>query len=334
MMHLEKCCLRIKFVRFLLIVVAFLSVATFLIYSLPKTDHDPITAFNPSLFNDWSLASLNRRHNYRHGNAVNAISTAKRSNKFKALYQRSHQNLQHTDRTNADHQNQYGLRNNKIKRLTAHRVYSDDAIQLMNATKNLPKQSVQNIHIFYTVPVVWNRLGRARKVATASSAITTTTAFSPMRGPYAADNQTIRHHFKAIAKCGAGVVIITWSPEQISEQLLAHLFDEATQFDLRIAIEIDDYTNRTVHTIFNDIQYFYKEFGQHQSLYKVYVSSKHKYLPMFYIRRIGQSGSGGDWKQLFSPHGDRTLRSDLHDAVFIGHIRYGCCCFCVVTMLV
>lgn len=322
MMISEKCCLRIKVVRLLLIIGAFLSVVTFLIYSLPKADHDPITAFNPSLFNDWSLGSLNLRH-YRHGGGggnskINTISTANRysGSKSKLFIQSLHQNQQYNDRyINADHQN-YVLRN-KIKRLTAHRLQNDDAIQLINATKKLPKHSAQNVHIFYTIPVVWNRLLLSHDQQQQRQQ---TTAFYPMLGLYATDNQTIRHHFKNIAKIGVGVVILSWSSEQIQEQLLAYLFDEATQHDIQIAIEIDNYPNRTVHTIFNDIQYFYKEFGQHQSLYKVYVSSKDKYLPMFYIKSI-DSQSGSDWKQLFSPNGEMTLRSDLHDAVFIGHIR-------------
>lgn len=307
MMQLEKFYLRIKIVRLLLIVGAFLSVVIFLIYSLPKTDHDPMTAFNPGLFNDWSLGSFNIRH-YRYGSKMNAIATAKRNN-LKMLFRGHHQN-QYNDRTDADHQNHYVLRN-KIKRLTAHRLQSDDAIQLINATKKLPKHSAHNIHIFYTVPVLWNR----------KSHDSHTTAFYPLLGLYASgSNQTVRHHFKNIAKIGAGVVIVTWSPEQIQEQLLAHLFDEAHSFDIQIAIEIDNYPNRTVHTIFNDIQHFYKEFGHHQSLYKVYVTSKNKYLPMFYIKNI-DTQLGSDWKQLFSPNGEMTLRSDLHDAVFIGHIR-------------
>lgn len=312
-MILEKCCLRIKVVRLLLIVGAFLSVVTFLIYSLPKADHDSITAFNPSLFNDWSLGSLNLRH-YRHGGKkINTISKqAKHHSKSKLFIQSLHQNQQYNDRINADHQNYYVLRN-KIKRLTAHRLQNDDAIQLINVTKKLPKYSAPNIHIFYTIPVVWNRLLSMHEQRQ-------TTAFYPLLGLYASDNQTIRHHFKNIAKIGVGVVIISWSSEQIQEQLLAHIFDEATQFDIQIAIEIDNYPNRTIHTIFNDIQYFYKEFGHHQSLYKVYVSSKDKYLPMFYIKSI-DTQSGSDWKQLFSSNGEMTVRSDLHDAVFIGHIR-------------
>lgn len=314
MLLLEKCCWRIKVVRLLLIVGAFLSVVTFLIYSLPKADHDPITAFNPSLFNDWSLGSLNLRH-YRHsGNKINTNSAAKHS-KSKLQFIRSlHQNHQYNDRADADQRNSYVLRN-KIKRLTAHRLPNDDAIQLINATKKLPKHSAQNIHIFYTIPVVWHRI-----LSHEPNNKRQTTAFYPMLGLYVADNQTIRHHFKNIAKTGVGVVIISWSSEQIQEQSIAYLFDAAVHFDIQIAIEIDNYPNRTVHTIFNDIQYFYKEFGQHQSLYKVYVSSKDKYLPMFYIKSV-DSQSGSDWKQLFAPNGEMTLRSDSHDAVFIGHIR-------------
>lgn len=295
-MHFEKCLLRIKVLRLLMIIGAFSSVVVFLIYSLPEKGATT-TAFNRGLFDVWPIKSSNILH--LNGQTNGILTDYSENHHLKVLF-RNHQNQ--LDHINANHQN-HVLRN-KIKRLTVNRLQNDDAMVLVNATKKLPKHSANNIHIFYALPVDWSQQ---------------TTAFYPLLGFYVPDNRTLRHHFKNIQLIGANVLVVTWSP-MFQEQLLWHLFDEAPNFGIRIAIEIDNYPNRTVLSIFNDIQYFYKEFWQHQSLYKVFVTSKSNYMPMFYIKNVDRLAAS-DWKKLFTPNGEITLRSSQHDAIFIGHIR-------------
>lgn len=299
MMHWENCFMRVKVVRLLIIFGAFSSVAVFLIYSLPSNDKSLTTSFNHGLFSTWPIKSSS---NLLHLNAKTSEILADFSENHNInILLRNHQNRHDKSKTNKNH----GLRN-KIKRLTSNRLQNDDTMIWVNATKKLPKHSAPNIHIFYTLPVDWSQQ---------------TTAFYPLLGFYAPDNKTLRHHFKNIELLGANVLIVTWSSTS-QEQLIWHLFDEAPHFGLRIAIEIDNYPNRSVVSIFNDIQYFYKEFWQHPSLYKVFVSSKSNYMPMFYIKNVDNLAAN-DWKKLLTPKGEISLRSTLHDAVFVGHIRYG-----------
>lgn len=295
-MHLDKCLLRIKVLRLLLLIGAFSTVAVFLIYSLPANEKTPTTAFNQGIFDTWPMKSSNILH--LNGKSNGQLTEYSEKHHLKVLYRNQQNQLEKIGVNQQNH-----VLRNKIKRLTVNRMQNDDALILVNATKNLPKYSAQNIHIFYTLPVDWSQQ---------------TTAFYPLLGFYTPDNQTIRHHLKNIQLIGANVLIVTWQP-MLPEQLLWHLFEEAPNFGIRIAIEIDNYPNRTVLSIFNDIQYFYKEFWQHKSLYKVFVTSKSKYLPMFYIRNV-DSCATNDWKKIFTTNGEISVRS-LYDAVFIGHVR-------------
>lgn len=291
-MNLEKCILRIKVLRLFVIVGAFSSVAVFLIYSLPNNERDSATDLTHGLLSGWPKAS---HAQLTHGNQMN--------NEQQEHIFEYHQSLRLIGKQNTE-QRDHVIRN-KIKRLTSHRLQNDDAVQMVNATKNLPKHSISNVHLFYSLPVQWNQQ---------------TTAFYPLLGMYVADNnRTLRHHFKNIELIGANVLIVTWSPT-ISEQLLLHLFEEAPNFGLRIAIEIDNYSNRTASSIFNDIQYFYKEFWQHEGLYKVFASSKNQTMPMFYIRNVDNLPTN-DWKKLLLPNGEMSLRGSEYDAVVVGHIR-------------
>lgn len=287
--------LRIRVLRLLIVFGAFLSLVVLLIYSLPSSDKDPRTAFNQGLFDVWPVKSSNIF--YWKANSISAEYTENVNSK-PVIQNRPN----HLDKVNTNYQTY--LSRNKIKRLTINRLKNDDTMAIVNATKKLPKQSTKNIHIFYTLPVEWSL---------------ETTAFYPLLGFYVPDNHTIRHHFKNIQLIGANILIITWSPH-CQERVLFKIFDEAQNFGIRIALEIENYTNRTVLSIYRDVQYFYKEFWQHQSLYKVFVTSKSSYLPMIYVKNV-ESISANDWKKLFSKNGEFTLRGSRYDAVFIGHIR-------------
>lgn len=276
--------LRIRVLRLLMMFGAFLSLVVLLIYSLPSSDKNSQTAFNQGLFDLWPIKTSNILHG-----KVNSIEYSENYNSKRFIQ----------NRRNTNYQNY--LSRNKIKRL---RMQNDDTVALINATKKLPKQSTKNIHIFYTLPVEWSL---------------ETTAFYPLLGFYVPDNRTIRHHLKNIQLIGANILIITWSPH-CNEQILYKIFDEAQNFGIRIALEIDNYTNRTISSIDRDVQYFYKEFWQHQSLYKVFVTSKSRYLPMIYVKNV-DGMAANDWKKLFATNGETTLRGSHYDAIFIGHIR-------------
>lgn len=294
-MSVEKCVVRAKTLRLFIVFGAFSTIVIVLIYSLPNNDKNITTNFNQGLFSTWPIKSSSTLHVKTNKKTANPIENGEKQ-PLKAL------GSARSGRSNSMQKNHYVR--NKIKYLTSNNQQNDDLLLFLNSTKRNQTHSVPNIHIFYTIPVDWD---------------TQSTAFYPLLDLYVPDNKTLQHHFKTIQLLGANVLIVTLSP-QTSNQLLCRLFDEAQNFGIRIAFEIDNYPNRTVFSIYNDIHYVYNEFAQHQSLYKVFVTSKGNFMPMFYMKNIDNIAKD-DWKKLLSPNAEISLRNGLHDAIFIGHIR-------------
>lgn len=291
-MSTEKCFRRIKTLRLFIVFGAFSTVVLVLIYSLPNNEKDFTTKLNQGLFSTWPIKSSNLLRMSSNGKVSHANGI---SEKYQLkLFGKAHLSKSNTERR------RHVLRN-KIK---TNRLQNEDLMLFLNSTQKLPKHSLPNIHIFYTIPIDWSKQS---------------TAFYPMLNLYEPNNQTIRHHLKNIQLLGANVLIVSWSPS-FQDQLLMHLFHEAHSSGIQIAIEIDNYSNRTAFSIFNDVHYFYKCFWQHQSLYKVFVTSKRSFLPIFYIRNMDNIAAG-EWKKLLAPNGEMSLRSVANDAVFVGHIR-------------
>lgn len=212
----------------------------------------------------------------------------------------------------------------KIMRLTSNNVKSGASQLNISATARF---LTRNVHIFYSIPVNWYQINSSQTETSEMRQLNSmqikqhqpNIVFYPMLGLYKIDSKIIAHHLENIRKLGTTVLIVTWSP-QFQHSLLVYLLNELLKQKLQLAIEIDDYPNRTVHSIFNDLDYFYKEFWWHEAFYKVYTTKKRKFMPMFYVRNVAALPAI-DWSQLLSLNGVISLRRSLHDAVFIGHIR-------------
>lgn len=212
----------------------------------------------------------------------------------------------------------------KIMRLTSNNVKSGASQLNISATARF---MTRNVHIFYSIPVNWYQINNSQSETSELRQLNTmqikqhqpNIVFYPMLGLYKIDSKVITHHFENIRQLGTTVLIVTWTP-QFQHSLLIYLMNELLKHKLQLAIEIDDYPNRTVHSIFNDLDYFYREFWWHEALYKVYVTRKRKFMPMFYVKNMA-SLPAIEWSQLLSLNGVISLRRSLHDAIFIGHIR-------------
>lgn len=214
----------------------------------------------------------------------------------------------------------------KIMQLTSHNVKSGAAQLNISATARF---LTRNVHIFYSMPVNWYQINTSQYQTETSEMRQLNTiqikqhqpdiVFYPMLGLYKIDSKIISHHLENIRKLGTTVLIVTWSPN-FQHSLIVYLLNELLKHKLQLAIEIDDYPNRTVHSIFNDLDYFYKEFWWHEAFYKVYVTKKRKFMPMFYVKNVA-SIPAIDWSQLLSLNGVISLRRSQHDAILIGHIR-------------
>lgn len=192
--------------------------------------------------------------------------------------------------------------------------------------------STKNIHIFYNAPVNWYQATNTTHLrdadgATESNQIevnTLNSMFYPMLGIYTISTKILETHFRNIQQMGIEVIIFTWNTEK-SIELLKHILNYVKKYyaagKLTVAIEIDVYAGRTADTIRNAFELFHREFiWSHPALYRVFVASQDKYLPMIYIRESWQI-SDTDWLTIFSPKGSNTVRKTIYDGIFIGHVR-------------
>lgn len=217
----------------------------------------------------------------------------------------------------------------KIKRLTGNSLNSES--QQLNVPKSA-KHSTRNVHLFYSIPVDWfksnesnNSLEKSKSLremrhlgSSVPNRSDPNTVFYPFLGLYSVDAKTLAHHFENIKNLGIGVVVVTWRPT-FQKFLLLQLLDELQRHQLQLAIEIDNYFNRTVLSIFNDIEYFHSEIWNHEAFYRVYFAKKRRLMPMFYVRKVSSLPST-EWSQLLTPNGHHSLRRSMHDAVMVGHI--------------
>lgn len=295
-MQLEKCLLHVKVLKLFILFVAFSTMIVLMIYSLSNSETNSVRKFSQVLLRP---KPIQIKIAPKQVPTFNANGYGNGEMKKSSVYRSR----------------------DKLKRLSLVGPGNGDPVY----TLKLPKHSMQNIHIFYTIPVKWYHFNddsgssildsNANRVHHKQPNI----VFYPMLGLYLPDNKTLQHHFKNIELLGSAVLIITWSP-LFQKYLLKQLFDEVKQFKLKIAIEIDDYPNRTAYSLLNDIEYFHREFWNHESFYKVLVASKNLRLPMFYIKNVATL-TVSDWSSIFSPNGIISVRGSPQDATFIGHIR-------------
>lgn len=232
----------------------------------------------------------------------------------------------HSFLSNGYHQSFQNNKNNiiaeKLKRLTSNNLINDNQQIMINQITN-------NVHIFYSINLNWFNETEIKNSMQINSNMRQLNVlksnknepnivFYPLLGFYSFNMKILNHHFQNIRNLGIGVLIITWSPT-ISQAILHILLNEMNKYQLKLAIEIDLYQNRTIYTIFNNIEYFHKEFWNNDAFYKVYVNKKKRYMPMFYIRKISTLPSN-EWSHLLTQNGKISLRRSMHNAVIIGHI--------------
>ncbi|XP_038110794.1 glycoprotein endo-alpha-1,2-mannosidase-like protein [Culex quinquefasciatus] len=223
----------------------------------------------------------------------------------------------------------------KIKRLAG--VGGPKNAELMStpARRNRTIALNRNIQIFYYAPVHWYRLHPTvpsdrvvSRITENGSAVSfrpnddqvINIAFYPKRALYNTTESIVREHFHDIQNCGIGTIVLVWHPA-FNEGLLRAIFKMAAIHNLKVAIEILEYPERTIEGIRSNIKYFMDLFGKDQDSTLSYfrVLSKQKDLPIFYIRRAYQIADA-DWMRLLSRNGILTIRGTAYDAIVLAHI--------------
>ena len=148
--------------------------------------------------------------------------------------------------------------------------------------------------------------------------------FFPELGCYSsADDNVILNHMFQIRKSGAGVLVLSWYPPSTADEhgkpvdrLLPKLLDAANTYNLKIALHVEPYHNRSAVTLRRDLEYVAKTYSSHPAFYKVKLPGRLKPVPMYYIYDSYLT-SGNEWSRLFSRTGDLSIRGTDLDGIFL-----------------
>ena len=149
--------------------------------------------------------------------------------------------------------------------------------------------------------------------------------FFPQLGCYSsADDDVISNHMLQIKQAGVGVLVLSWYPPSTADEhgkpvdrLLPKLLDAADKLDLKVALHIEPYKNRSAVTLRKDLEYVIKTYGTHRAFYKVKLPGRRKPLPIYYIYD-SYITSANEWSRLFSRSGDLSIRDTELDGIFLG----------------
>lgn len=303
-MTIEKCLLQIKVLRLLVLFGAFSSIVVLIIFSFPTADQTTVSAFDSVFLDAWPIrASLNGHSGAHDGRQKSALLGGLHARRLIGYRER------------------HAVVHDKIKRITMHAAKADEYVLTKNASAELARQNIRNIHIFFSFPVQWLGKNGAADAATGATKMLQppSVAFYPLHGFYESTDDVLRQQLIKIRSLGIGVLVVTWTPK-FNRSQFQHLLVEAEQLNLQIIVELDDYHNRTVYSLSNDLSYFFDECWHHGGFYKVFTISKAIYMPMFYVKHF-DAIAVHEWTKLLAPSGALSIRNSKQDAVFIGHIR-------------
>jgi glycoprotein endo-alpha-1,2-mannosidase len=190
------------------------------------------------------------------------------------------------------------------------------------------KHFVRHVQILYYAPVPWykpdakhlhfNRIYDNNTILYKNDELLNI-AFYPERGLYDASGKKIFHeHFQEIRNTGVGVLILAWT-NLMPKHLLSTIFMIALKYDLRVAIQIESYNDRTAESVRNDIKFVIDNYGNHMGLEKMFILEKQKYLPIFYVKDAYLIADA-DWRKIASKSGTLSLRDTYYDALLIAQI--------------
>ena len=104
----------------------------------------------------------------------------------------------------------------------------------------------------------------------------------PQLGLYSShDVSVIRRHFHDLSMIGVDAVLLQWYPPNrvagqddddtanFTEKTLEMMLDVAGEFHLEVGVQIQNYHNRNNETVFEDIEYFMKNYGSHKQILRV-----------------------------------------------------------------
>lgn len=208
-----------------------------------------------------------------------------------------------------------------------HNHKSDLNSEIFSMDKDLLiyNKTLSHMHIFYYLPVKWYTPEN-------QSIYQLNTVFYPKRGLYnysmiESARKILKVHFEEIRMCGIGVIVVNWVPNNRElNDLLPLLFNIAGEINehyqdsqVKIAIQIGNYQDRTIESIRNDIKFFVDNFTTNPNFFKVQsLKRSGRPLPLFYIKNAELIK---DWSKLLTKNGILTIRDTNYNSFIIAHLE-------------
>eukprot|EP00960_Hanusia_phi_P034228 750930-Hanusia_phi.AAC.2 len=149
--------------------------------------------------------------------------------------------------------------------------------------------------------------------------------FYPLRGCYSSRNKdVIMQQMQELKENGVGVVVLSWSGRPDlpgthdtqgirTDDLIELVLDVAEVADMRVALHLEPYENRTAFSVREDLLYLADRFSSHPAIFRMPNTN----LPMYYVYdsyRVPVS----EWIQILRPNRPQTIRGTKADGCIIG----------------
>ena len=154
--------------------------------------------------------------------------------------------------------------------------------------------------------------------------------FYPKQGCYSSASETVMEvHMRQLRDAKVGVAVVSWYPSHQSDQsgaippdqLIPQLLNAALKHDIKIAIHIEPYKDRTPLSVRDDIKYIHRNYANHPALFKMaptkLKSNSSNPLPVIYVYDSYLSPAK-EWAGVLSVSGSHTIRNTLIDSIVIG----------------
>ena len=154
-------------------------------------------------------------------------------------------------------------------------------------------------------------------------------SFYPKLGCYHSASQALMEtHMNQFLDAGIGVAVVSWYPVGKHDQsgalppddLMPLLLNIAEKYNIKIAIHIEPYENRSPLTVREDLKYIHRKYATHPAYFMTTTKNNtSKLLPLVYIYDSYLS-SVQEWSSILTKSGSRTIRDTAIDTIVIGLI--------------
>jgi hypothetical protein len=124
--------------------------------------------------------------------------------------------------------------------------------------------------------------------------------FYPALGAYSvADPAVLARHFAWLREAGVGVIVSSWWGQNSREdQAVGLLLDVAERYGVQVAFHIEPYGGRTADRLVYDVQYLYRQYGDHPAFFRTKAPSRwspdDRAKGLFYLWSAGFPDSDAD----------------------------------------